>query len=294
MKKKVLVVIAAVILVAGIGTGVFFATRANKAEPTNSAQPSAGETTTEEKIEYGEFHITKEEYDRNMPVQLTNPVQNFEKGKFYAPAQYDTGYGLADINWASDGRTVTVGNPEVFGGYVIYKLNEFGETTLVQVYSEGSSDEGNPEHRKKVLKPTYVYNDKHWVIKSSDDEKAEIYNHDSNGNITGICYSGGSTEDEKYTYDEYGNIVKLVMENYYAGMGDVGYWNEYDTDDRIVTVEYELNSIGLPTKKREFHNGDLSNRNTSEFSYVEVSEAQYNFYNQIIKTLKFSRAHSID
>lgn len=107
----------------------------------------------------------------------------------------------------------------------------------------------------------------------SDEAETTIYNHDSNGNITGICYSDGSTENEKFTYDKYGNIIKC---EYY---------------DSIVTVEYELNSIGLPTKKQEFNNGSLSQRYTNEFSYVEVSEAQYNFYNQIIKTLKFSQAH---
>ena len=274
MKKNIIIIIAAVIVAAGLGTGAFFGARSSKTEPAIEAE-STVETTTEAEPEYGEFNITKEEYDKYEPIQQT-AVTDFVKGKLYAPTQYDSGYGLANINWSSDGRTVTVAGPSVFGGYAIYKLNEFGEPTLVTACGIACSDSESTQYGKTVIKPTYVYNDKHWVIKLSDEAETTIYNHDSNGNITGICYSDGNTENEKYTYDEYGNIVKC---EYY---------------DSVVTVEYELNSIGLPTKKQEFNNGSLSQRYTNEFSYVEVSEAQYNFYKQIIKTLKFSQAHAID
>ena len=70
MKKKVVTSVIAVILAAGIGTGVYFGVKSKDKAPQPNAPEvtTLDETTTEEKIEYGEFNVTKEEYDRNMPV----------------------------------------------------------------------------------------------------------------------------------------------------------------------------------------------------------------------------------
>lgn len=297
MKKKIIIIITAVIVAAGIGTGVFFAAKANKDKSADNTLPGASESTDEtmeEDIEYGRFDITKEEYDRNEPIQSTNVVRKFKKRKLYAPTQYDTGNGLANINWSSDGRTVVFGEPDGQNGYVIYRLNEFGKPILkTSYYYTSYGDDSPPNYSKEVEKLTYVYNDKHWVVKSLDDDYADVYNHDSNGNITGIVYGCEKIENEKFTYDKYGNIVKFTVKDYY----DSSRWRYEDsshevfnTGDRVVTVKYELNSVGLPTKKQEFFNGNPC-QNVYSFSYTEVSEAQYNFYNQIVKTLFFSQAH---
>lgn len=303
MKKKIIIIITSVIVAAGIGTGVFFAAKANKDKSADNTLPGASESTDEtmvEDIEYGSSYITKEEYDRNEPIQQT-AVTDFVKGKFYAPTQYDTGNGLANINWSSDGRTVIFGEPDGYDSYVIYKLNEFGEPILKTSYYYYSYDDGSPnEYRKEVEKPTYVYNDQHWVVKNLTEDYSDLYiekytdsyNHDSKGNITGIHYGVGNTENIKFTYDEYGNLVKLTFRDYY----DSEPWVDgsenvfFDIGDKIITVKNELNSVGLPTKKQEFFNGNTYS-DIYSFSYTEVSEAQYNFYNQIVKTLFFLQAH---
>lgn len=291
MKKKVLVVIAAVILVVGIGTGVFFATRANKAEPTNIAQSTTGETTTEEKIEYGEFHITQEEYDRNMPVR-SNPVQNFEKGKFYAPIDYIVSYGTLNINWGSDGRTVTIEGFTDDGGFTVLKLNEYGEVIGKTYYQADSSyDSEDTRYVKNVIKPTEVYNENHLLIAFSDSLQKYAFEHDANGNITkAVC---GTPDDfmETFDYDANGNIVKFVIKDYYKGLGDGGYWENYDSYDRIVTVRYELNSLGIPVKMFERYN-DEDTEDEHGLSYAEVSEAQYNFYKYSLKAKIFSVSNS--
>lgn len=306
MKKKIIIIITAVIVAAGIGTGVFFAAKTNKDRSADNTLPGASESTDEtmaEDIEYGSSYITKEEYDSNEPIQQT-AVTDFVKGKFYAPTQYDTGNGLANINWSSDGMTVTVGELDASGDsdeYTVYKLNEFGEPILMTSYYYYSYDDGSPnEYRKEVEKPTYVYNDQHWVVKNLTEDYSDLYiekytdsyNHDSKGNITGIHYGVGNTENIKFTYDEYGNLVKFTFRDYYdsepwaAGSG-----NDFlDIGDKIITVKNELNSVGLPTKKQEFFNGNTYS-DIYSFSYTEVSEAQYNFYNQIVKTLFFLQAH---
>ena len=291
MKKNIIIIIAAVILVAGIGTGVFFATRATKAEPTNSAQPSTGETTTEEKIEYGEFHITQEEYDRNMPVH-SNPVQNFEKGKFYAPIDYIVSYGTLNINWGSDGRTVTIEGFTDEGGFTVLKLNEYGEVIGKTYYDTDSSyDSEDTKYVKNVMKPTEVYNENHMLIAFSNSLRKYAFEHDANGNITkAVC---GTPDDfmETFDYDANGNIVKFVIKDYYKGLGDGGYWENYDSYDRIVTVRYELNSLGIPVKMFEKYNGE-DTEDERGLSYAEVSEAQYKFYNYSLKANLFTKSHS--
>ena len=127
MKKRIIISAIAVVLAAGIGTGVYFGARANKSEPTNSISSGAAEstnkTTTEEAVEYGEFNVTKEEYNNNSPIE-TEPVRNFEKGKFYAPINYIASYGTLNINWGSDGRTVTIAGFTDESGFTVLKLNE--------------------------------------------------------------------------------------------------------------------------------------------------------------------------
>lgn len=295
MKKNIIIIIAAVILAAGIGTGVFFAAKANKDKSADNTLPGASEstdeTTTEEKIEYGEFNVTEEEYDRNMPVH-SNPVQNFEKGKYYAPISYIASYGPLNINWGSDGRTVTIEGFTDAGGFTVLKLNEYGEVIGKTYYDTDSSyDSEDIKYVKNVMKPTEIYNESHRLIAFSDSLQKYAFEHDEKGNITkAVC---GTPDDfmETFEYDANGNIVKFVIKDYYKKLGDGGYWENYDSYDRIVTVRYELNSLGIPVRMFERYNGE-DTEDEHGLSYAEVSEAQYKFYNYSLKAKIFSVSHS--
>ena len=292
--KKAMLIILAIIIIAGIGTGVFLADKLRKNNSESvQADEKVSETTTEiqnTKIEYGEFDITEEEYKKDYPSK-SEATDTFENGKYYAPIQVESGYGPAGINWGKDGKTVTVEGSPVFGGYTIYKLNEYGEVLTIINYDISYSDQERTDYVKNVIKPSYVYDAKHWLVKSSNDSDADIYEHDEKGNIVKIIHGSSAVETETFTYDENGNIIKFVIEDYYEGMGD-GYWNDYDTDDRIVSIRTELNSAGLVVRQWEKYNGE-DEENEYEFSYAEVSPAQYNFYNQCLKAQIFSKAHSI-
>ncbi len=293
MKKNIIIIIAAVILAAGIGTGVYFGVKSKDKAPQPNAPEvtTLDETTTEEKIEYGEFNVTKEEYDRNMPVH-SNPVQNFEEGKFYAPISYIASYGTLNINWGSDGRTVTIEGFTGVGGFTVLKLNEYGEVIGKTYYDTDSSyDSEDTKYIKNVMKPTEIYNESHRLIAFSSSLQKYAFEHDEKGNITkAVC---GTPDDfmETFEYDANGNIVKFVIKDYYKGLGDGGYWENYDSYDRIVTVRYELNSLGIPVRMFERYNGE-DTEDEHGLSYAEVSEAQYKFYNYSLKAKIFAMSHS--
>ena len=293
MKKNIIIIIAAVILAAGIGTGVYFGVKSKDKAPQPNAPEvtTLDETTTEEKIEYGEFNVTKEEYDRNMPVH-SNPVQNFEKGKYYAPISYIASYGTLNINWGSDGRTVTIEGFTDNGGFTVLKLNEYGEVIGKTYYDNDSSyDSEDIKYVKNVMKPTEIYNESHRLIAFSDSLQKYAFEHDEKGNITkAVC---GTPDDfmETFEYDANGNIVKFVIKDYYKKLGDGGYWENYDSYDRIVTVRYELNSLGIPVRMFERYNGEDTEEEHG-LSYAEVSEAQYKFYNYSLKAKIFAMSHS--
>ena len=293
MKKNIIIIIAAVIIVAGIGTGVYFGVKSkDKAPQPNTPEVTTlDETTTEEKIEYGEFNVTKEEYDRNMPVP-SNPVQNFEEGKYYAPISYIASYGTLNINWGSDGRTVTIEGFTDDGGFTVLKLNEYGEVIGKTYYDTDSSyDSEDTKYVKNVMKPTEIYNESHRLIAFSDSLQKYAFEHDEKGNITkAVC---GTPDDfmETFEYDANGNIVKFVIKDYYKKLGDGGYWENYDSYDRIVTVRYELNSLGIPVRMFERYNGEDTEEEHG-LSYAEVSEAQYKFYNYSLKAKLFTMSHS--
>ena len=294
MKKNIIIIIAAVILAAGIGTGVYFGVKSKDKAPQPNAPEvtTLDETTTEEKIEYGEFNVTEEEYDRNMPVQLTNPVQNFEEGKYYAPISYIASYGTLNINWGSDGRTVTIEGFTDDGGFTVLKLNEYGEVIGKTYYDTDSSyDSEDTKYVKNVMKPTEIYNESHRLIAFSDSLQKYAFEHDEKGNITkAVC---GTPDDfmETFEYDANGNIGKFVIKDYYKKLGDGGYWENYDSYDRIVTVRYELNSLGIPVRMFERYNGEDTEEEHG-LSYAEVSEAQYKFYNYSLKAKIFAMSHS--
>ena len=293
MKKNIIIIIAAVILVAGIGTGVYFGVKSKDKAPQSNAPEATtlDETTTEEKIEYGEFHITQEEYDRNMPVR-SNPVQNFEKGKYYAPISYIASYGTLNINWGSDGRTVTIEGFTDEGGFTVLKLNEYGEVIGKTYYvTDSSYDSEDTKYVKNVMKPTEIYNESHRLIAFSSSLQKYAFEHDEKGNITKAVYGTPDDFMETFEYDANGNIVKFVIKDYYKKLGDGGYWENYDSYDRIVTVRYELNSLGIPVKMFERYNGE-DTEDEHGLSYAEVSEAQYNFYNYSLKAKIFAMSHS--
>lgn len=342
--KKVIVAVISIVLITGIGIGIYFGVRsknksqkadmsdtttadvfvttkeelANKetiketSEKTtedgtakeerskavnNKQTNSTGRTnattkhSTVEAVKYGEYKITADEFKKHRPVTIKG-ISNFKKNKLYAPTQYVTPYGYADINWSSDGRTVTFTTSTLSNSYAVYKLNEYGEIIKKVHYDSTSSEEEQSNYTKRVVKPTEVYNDKHWLVETTEYDCKHQYEHDEKGNITKIIYSQSMGGTDAFTYDEHGNIIKFVIKDYYKVLGSGGYWKDYDSHDRIVTIRPELNSVGLPTKQWEKYNGDEIEREYN-FSYVEVSEAQYNFYVQSLKSQKYASAHSI-
>ena len=141
------------------------------------------------------------------------------------------------------------------------------------------------------MKPTEIYNESHRLIAFSSSLQKYAFEHDEKGNITkAVC---GTPDDfmETFEYDANGNIVKFVIKDYYKKLGDGGYWKNHDSYDRIVTVRYELNSLGIPVKMFEKYN-DEDTEDEHGLSYAEVSEAQYNFYNYSLKAKIFAMSHS--
>ncbi len=294
MKRKILASVIAVILAAGIGTGVFFCVRSNKTDPVSdtpsSTVGSTVEATTEAEPEYGEFNITKEEYDKYAPAKQT-AVTDFVKGKLYAPIYYTASYGTLNINWGSDGRTVTIEGFTDNIGFTVLKLNEYGEVIGKTHYENDSNDFEDKKYVKNVMKPTEVYNEKHFLIAYSDSLQKYTFEHDNKGNITKAICGTSDNFQEAFDYDANGNIVKFVIKDYYKKLGDGGYWEDYDSYDRIVTARYELNSLGIPVKMFEKYNGEDS-EDERALGYAEVSEAQYKFYNYSLKAKMFAMSHS--
>lgn len=342
--KKVIVAVISIVLIAGIGIGIYFGVRSkNKSQKADMSDTTtadvfvttkeelANEETTKETsekttedgtakeerskavnnkqinstvrtnattkhstvetVKYGESSITKSEFDKYAPIE-SKSTNSFEKGKFYAPTRYYAGYGYSNISWGDDGRTVVVGFCPLSAGHIVYKLNEYGEIVEETKYYARNEDVDKVVYIKEVVKPTEVYNDKHWLVETTEYDCKHQYEHDEKGNITKIIYSQSMGGTDAFTYDEHGNIIKFVIKDYYKVLGSGGYWKDYDSHDRIVTIRPELNSVGLPMKQWEKYNGDEIEREYN-FSYVEVSEAQYNFYVQSLKSQKYALAHSI-
>lgn len=342
--KKVIVAVISIVLIAGIGIGIYFGVRSkNKSQKADMSDTTtadvfvttkeelANEETTKETsekttedgtakeerskavnnkqtnstvrtnattkhstvetVKYGKSSITKSEFDKYAPIE-SKSTNSFEKGKFYAPTRYYAGYGYSNISWGDDGRTVVVGFCPLSAGHIVYKLNEYGEIVEETHYYARNEDVDKVVYIKEVVKPTEVYNDKHWLVEERGDKYKKQYEHDERGNITKVIHSQSLGGTDEFTYDEYGNIIKFVIKDYYSVFDGEGYWKDYDSHDRIVTIRPELNSVGLPMKQWEKYNGSEREKEYT-FSYVEVSKAQHNFYVQSLKTQKFADAHGI-
>ena len=170
MKKKVVTSVIAVILAAGIGTGVYFGVKSkDKASQPNAPEvttldettTSVDEKTTEAvkanavdkkteattveptagntgKIQYSNI-MTRDEFNKAYPI-CSNPVKSFSTGKYYAPIAENTGDGVMALRWGTDGRSVMVTTDADNNLYTFYKLNDYGEIIENGYYGVSETD----------------------------------------------------------------------------------------------------------------------------------------------------------
>ena len=297
MKKNIIIIIAAVIIAAGIGTGTFFVVRSrskapqpNTPEATTVSEASAeteastqetaektaegqkAETTTEKptagntgKIEYSNI-MTKTEFNKAYPI-CTNPVKSFSAGKYYAPIADKTGDGIMALRWGTDGKSVMVTTDEENCCYTFYKLNDYGEIIENGYYSISSTDSTKMDYLERASK--FGYNDKHEIISYASSVN---YTYDKDGNLTST-----DTSEELLTYDSNRNIIKFYVSS-----------NDYRSS-HLETFRYKTNDLGLPIYVWTSVNGGAEDNGRS-IEYTEVSKAQYDFYMSYLKAINCIRA----
>lgn len=203
-----------------------------------------------------------------------------KKKGFYAPTQYRSSGPPVKIVWDSKGDSVRLVHES--SSYDEYILNEFGEIVSVISYSNGSSKEKNME---------FEYNDKHLITKMKDERSTTLFEYDRNDNVSLAYYEGQKDAGCHFYYDENGNITKFVIKDYYKDMKDEGYLKDYYADDRIVDFRYTFNSNGYPDKEWVYFDGKLYTEEHS-ITYSKVSEAQYKFYMNYLRTVSYRSDYS--
>lgn len=303
MKKKVVTSVIAVILAAGIGTGVYFGVKSKDKAPQPNAPEvttldetttSADEKTTEAvkanavdkkteattveptagntgKIQYSNI-MTRDEFNKAYPI-CSNPVKSFSAGKYYAPIAENTGDGVMALRWGTDGRSVMVTTDEENGFYTFYKLNDYGEIIENGYYGVSETDSNKMDYIKRTSK--FWYNENHEIIKyGSSKSESSNYTYDKDGNLTSF---GDDFVTEKLTYDSNRNLTK-----YFVSSDD-------ELPGKTFTFRYKTNNIGLPVYVWTTVNGGTEDEGRS-IEYTEVSKAQYNFYMSYLKALDCVRA----
>lgn len=298
MKKKVVTSVIAVILAAGIGTGIYFGVKSKDKAPQPSApevttlsettttaeavkansdnkkaeattvEPTAGNTG---KIEFLNI-MTRDEFNKAYPI-CTNPVKSFSTGKYYAPIAENTGDGVMALRWGTDGRSVMVTTDEENGFYTFYKLNDYGEIIENGYYSVSETDSNKMDYLKRTSK--FWYNENHEIIKyGSSKSESSNYTYDKDGNLTSF---GNDFVTEKLTYDSNRSLIK-----YYSGSTD-------ELTGKTITFRYKTNNIGLPVYVWTSVTDGAEDEGRS-IDYTEVSKAQYNFYMSYLKALDCVKA----
>ena len=291
MKKKIIMSVIAVVLVAGIGTGVYFGVRAkNKASQTNTSETTtlsenettAGEKTTEsvkvnaesQKTEAttapkaanstikaeSNSSITFDEFNKKYPL-CTNPVESFEKGKYYVPTSGKVRYGERPLLWGADGKSVLVSENSDKRIYTLYKLNDYGEIIEMGYYTLSQNNDAF-DYEKRLSGDTYRYDENHRIVSIGASDKAS-FKYDRNGNMTD--YNVDQNPNEKLYYDSNGNIIKCYIPSF------------RDQTEKMVTFRYKMNSFGLPVCVWSSVNGGAEDSGRN-IEYTNASKAQYDFY----------------
>ena len=266
--KKVVAIIVAVVIAAGVGTGAWYVLKTRNTESTSEEKPESVRTV-----------IDQEEYATNAPYQ-TVPDVELHEGWYYVPINtYNAGYGPLIIEWVVDGYTVKVENFRHNDGYAVFTLNEYGEVTEKIYYETDVDAFGNPKFYKNVVTPRDRYNEKHWLLEWDDGDASFLFEHDDKGNVTERYRISDTKTSEYFSYDKYGNIDKFVVKNIYSSF--IGYAG---TKDMVVDFENKLDSLGNIVERQKTINGTFKGDTVATYKYSEVSEAQYMFYNNFLKT----------
>ena len=281
----VLVIVGGTIAIAKLKSGKEAAQAANDNITTEAASTTTGKTdvtsTSENKTDLTTTALnetTKSTVHGNKTNTNNNSVDNRvennvdKKKGFYAPTQCSYSGPPIDIVWQSNGKTVRL--VDEAPSFDEYKLNEFGEIVSVFSCYNGTYQEKNIE---------FEYNEKHLITKQKGESYTIIFEYDRNDNVSLAYYEGQKDTGCHFYYDKNGNITKFVIKDYYKDMSGEGYWKDYDTDDRIVDFRYTFNSNGYPDMQWTDFNGEKSSYGVN-ITYSEVSEAQYKFYMNYLRT----------
>lgn len=273
--KKVVAIIVAIVIAAGIGTGAWYALKTKNAESTSEQKPESVRTV-----------IDQEEYDMNVPEQ-TVPDAELHEGLHYVPINsYNAGYGPLKIEWGANGYTVKVENFRHNDGYAVFTLNEFGEVTEKIYYETDVDAFGKTKFYKNVVTPRDRYNEKHQLLEWDDGDASFLFEHDDKGNVTERYRSSETNTHELFSYDKYGNIDKFVIKDFYKT------FHEHEgSDDRTVEFENKLDSFGNITEQHKTYDG-YEDPSYSVYDCFEVSEGQYKFYKNFLETWIVSKENS--
>ena len=211
-----------------------------------------------------------------------NRVENnvVKKKGFYAPTQYRSSGPPVKIVWDSKGDSVRLVHEA--SGYDEYILNELGEIVSFRSYYNGSYHENNTE---------YEYNEKHLITKMKDERFTTLFEYDRNDNVSLAYYEGNKDYGCNFYYDENGNIIKIVLKDFNKNIIGEKSLEVCGSYDRIVDFKYTFNSNGYPDKEWVYLDGNLDTEEHS-ITYSKVSEAQYKFYMNYLRTVSYRSDYS--
>lgn len=211
-----------------------------------------------------------------------NKVDNtvVKKKGFYAPTQYRSSGPPVKIVWDSKGDSVRLVHES--SNYDEYLLNEFGEIVSFRSYYNGSYHEKNTE---------FEYNEKHLITKMRDERSTTIFEYDRNDNVSLVYYEGNKYYGCNFYYDENGNIIKIVLKDFNKNLIGEKSLEVCGSYDRIVDFKYTFNSNGYPDKEWVYLDGNLDTEEHS-ITYSKVSEAQYKFYMNYLRTVSYKSDYS--
>ena len=211
-----------------------------------------------------------------------NRVENnvVKKKGFYAPTQYRSSGPPVKIVWDNKGDSVRLVYES--SNYDEYRLNEFGEIVSFLSYYNGSYHENNTE---------YEYNEKHLITKMKDERATTLFEYDRNDNVSLAYYEGQKDAGCHFYYDESNNIIKIVIKDFNKKIMGEKSLEVCGSYDRIVDFKYTFNSNGYPDKEWVYLDGNLDT-DESSITYSKVSEAQYKFYMNYLRTVSYRSDYS--
>ena len=290
----VLVIVGGTIAIAKLKTGKEAAQAANDNITTEAVSTTTEKTdvtsTSENKTDLTTTALNETTKSTALGNNKTNTNSNnagngventvVKKKGFYAPTQYRSSGPPVKIVWDSKGDSVRLVHEA--SGYDEYILNELGEIVSFRSYYNGSYHEKNTE---------FEYNEKHLITKMKDERATTLFEYDRNDNVSLVYYEGNKYYGCNFYYDENGNIIKIVLKDFNKNLIGEKSLEVCGSYDRIVDFKYTFNSNGYPDKEWVYLDGNLDTEEHS-ITYSKVSEAQYKFYMNYLRTVSYKSDYS--